>query len=114
MKGRCHFLHLSLQKMTFVGSDLVINLTETGMVMLRKNGFRRFQLRLVGSLVATGLGLGLASSTLAQIIPDDSLGQESSIVTSNVDIQGIPSDRIDGGALREANLFHSFEQFNMF
>lgn len=97
MKGRCHFLHLSLQKMTFVGSDLVINLTETGMVMLRKNGFRRFQLRLVGSLVATGLGLGLTSSTLAQIIPDDSLGQESSIVTPNVDIQGIPSDRIDGG-----------------
>ncbi len=49
----------------------------------------------------------------AQITPDNSLGAESSVVTPNVEIKGIPSDRIDEGAIRGANLFHSFQQFNV-
>ena len=49
----------------------------------------------------------------AQIIPDDTLGTEASIVTPNVEIKGLPADRIGGGAIRESNLFHSFEQFNI-
>ncbi|MEM8676689.1 MAG: filamentous hemagglutinin N-terminal domain-containing protein [Cyanobacteria bacterium P01_G01_bin.67] len=49
----------------------------------------------------------------AQIIPDNSLGNEASTVTPNVEINGSPGDRIDGGALRDSNLFHSFEQFNI-
>ncbi len=49
----------------------------------------------------------------AQIIPDNSLGAESSIVTPNVNIKDIPSDRIDGGAIRGVNLFHSFREFNI-
>ena len=49
----------------------------------------------------------------AQIIPDRSLGAEASVVTPNVEIKGLPADRIDGGAIRDANLFHSFEQFNI-
>ena len=49
----------------------------------------------------------------AQIIPDDSLGNERSIVTPDVEIKGSPGDRIDGGAIRDSNLFHSFEQFNI-
>jgi filamentous hemagglutinin family protein len=46
-------------------------------------------------------------------MPDNTLGAESSVVTPNVNINGIPSDRIDGGAPRGANLFHSFSQFNI-
>ncbi len=47
-----------------------------------------------------------------QITPDNSLGAESSIVNSDV-INGIPSDRIDIGAKRGSNLFHSFKDFNV-
>jgi filamentous hemagglutinin family protein len=50
--------------------------------------------------------------TLAQIAPDDTLGAESSVVTPTT-INGIPSDRISGGAIRGANLFHSFEKFSV-
>ncbi|WP_413162001.1 filamentous hemagglutinin N-terminal domain-containing protein [Capilliphycus salinus ALCB114379] len=54
-----------------------------------------------------------ATTATAQIIPDNSLGSENSVVTPNVNIRGIPSDRIDGGAVRGSNLFHSFEEFNV-
>jgi filamentous hemagglutinin family protein len=50
---------------------------------------------------------------LAQIVPDNTLGAESSVVAPNPNIRGIPSDQIDGGATRGANLFHSFSQFNV-
>ncbi|HEY9666971.1 MAG TPA: filamentous hemagglutinin N-terminal domain-containing protein, partial [Coleofasciculaceae cyanobacterium] len=53
------------------------------------------------------------SSVLAQITPDATLGQENSIVTPNVDVRGLPADRIEGGAARGTNLFHSFSQFNV-
>jgi filamentous hemagglutinin family protein len=49
----------------------------------------------------------------AQAIPDATLGKESSVLTPNVNINGLPSDRIDGGAIRGANLFHSFQEFNV-
>ena len=49
----------------------------------------------------------------AQITPDESLGNESSVVTPNVEIKGKTADRIDGGAIRESNLFHSFSEFNV-
>jgi large exoprotein involved in heme utilization and adhesion len=52
------------------------------------------------------------NSAEAQLVPDDTLGAESSIVTPDT-IKGIPSDRIDGGATRGANLFHSFEDFQV-
>ena len=38
---------------------------------------------------------------------------ENSVVTPNIDINGSQSDRIDGGAIRGANLFHSFGEFNI-
>lgn len=53
------------------------------------------------------------TNSLAQVTPDGSLGAESSIVTPNVSINGSRSDRIDGGAIRSTNLFHSFQQFNV-
>jgi filamentous hemagglutinin family protein len=46
-------------------------------------------------------------------VPDSTLGAESSRVTPDGVIQGIPSDQIDGGAIRGANLFHSFEQLSV-
>ena len=48
----------------------------------------------------------------AQIAPDNTLGAESSVVTPDV-INGILSDRIDSGAIRGSNLFHSFQEFNV-
>lgn len=47
--------------------------------------------------------------TLAQITPDGTLGAENSVVTPLNPLV----NRIDGGAIREANLFHSFQEFNV-
>jgi filamentous hemagglutinin family protein len=55
----------------------------------------------------------VGESVLAQIVPDNTLGAEGSIVTPDMNIQGIQGDRIDGGATRGANLFHSFQEFNV-
>jgi filamentous hemagglutinin family protein len=52
-------------------------------------------------------------SAIAQIAPDSTLGAENSIVTPNVNVRGRTADRIDGGAVRGGNLFHSFSQFNI-
>ncbi len=49
----------------------------------------------------------------AQIKPDSTLGTESSTVSSNQTIKGVPSEFISGGAVRGSNLFHSFEKFNI-
>jgi filamentous hemagglutinin family protein len=53
-----------------------------------------------------------STQVYAQIIPDRSLGSESSVVITDV-IKGIDSDRIDGGAIRGSNLFQSFQEFNV-
>ena len=45
----------------------------------------------------------------AQVIPDRTLGSESSVVNQ---IDGL-RDRIDGGATRGSNLFHSFSEFSV-
>ncbi|MEH1969435.1 S-layer family protein [Nostoc sp.] len=66
------------------------------------------------SLFVISLPLGtfgcLASIDTAkgQIIPDNSLGTEKSVVNSNAN-----TDLINGGARRGANLFHSFREFNV-
>ncbi|NES87295.1 MAG: filamentous hemagglutinin N-terminal domain-containing protein [Moorea sp. SIO2B7] len=59
------------------------------------------------------IGANVNPKVLAQITPDNTLGNESSVVTPNVNIKGIPSDLIQGGAARGANLFHSFSEFNI-
>jgi len=67
-------------------------------------------------MMFNGVILGAIASTtnyaLAQIIPDATLGAESSVVTPDV-IQGLPSSRIHRGAIRNNNLFHSFQEFNV-
>lgn len=45
----------------------------------------------------------------AQIVPDDTLGTESSQVNSISELR----DRIEGGAIRGDNLFHSFQEFKI-
>ncbi|MCP6760534.1 MAG: filamentous hemagglutinin N-terminal domain-containing protein [Fischerella sp. CENA71] len=64
---------------------------------------------LILSLLAFGY-LAPIHKAIAQLTPDTSLGSESSIVNPNV-VDGI--DRIDGGAIRNSNLFHSFRDFNV-
>nr|NMG22288.1 hypothetical protein [Brasilonema bromeliae SPC951] len=63
--------------------------------------------------LATLASLSYFTVAKAQITPDNSLGAENSVVTPNVQINGTPSDRIDGGAIRGDNLFHSFQEFNV-
>ncbi|WP_168192349.1 filamentous hemagglutinin N-terminal domain-containing protein [Chroococcidiopsis sp. TS-821] len=46
----------------------------------------------------------------AQIVPDETLGSEKSVVTS---IAPASIDLITGGATRGINLFHSFQEFNV-
>ena len=49
----------------------------------------------------------------AQVIPDNSLGSENSVVTPNVTVKDALADLIEGGAIRGNNLFHSFSEFNV-
>jgi filamentous hemagglutinin family protein len=65
------------------------------------------------AFAAACTALFFGNSASAQIVPDRTLGAESSVIRSNLVIKGVPSDRIDGGAIRGANLFHSFLEFNV-
>ena len=47
----------------------------------------------------------------SNIVPDNSLGNENSVVESN--IEGVLVESIAGGAQRGQNLFHSFSEFNI-
>ncbi len=47
----------------------------------------------------------------SKIIPDNTLGTESSKVINNSN--GLPIENITGGAQRGTNLFHSFQEFNV-
>jgi len=68
----------------------------------------RNQVSIIGVLLASGGMLLSTEGAMAQIIPDATLGGESSRV-----IPGDIVDRIDGGATRGSALFHSFESFNV-
>lgn len=48
-----------------------------------------------------------------QLIPDQTLGVEHSVVTPDSLVRGEPADLVEGGAVRGANLFHSFSAFNV-
>jgi filamentous hemagglutinin family protein len=73
-----------------------------------------WKLKLTSNLVVSGILVAVSGNgVFAQITPDRTLGNESSVVKPNRDIKGIPSNRIDGGARRGGNLFHSFQEFNV-
>ncbi|GAB4291206.1 MAG: hypothetical protein Fur0025_26350 [Oscillatoriaceae cyanobacterium] len=59
-------------------------------------------------ILPASLALGTSSGN-AQIIPDNTLGTESSTVTTTEP----QVQTIDGGAIRGSNLFHSFSEFNI-
>ncbi len=65
------------------------------------------------AIATVAVGIVNSCPILAQITPDTSLGDESSVVTPGVEIKGETADRIDGGAIRDRNLFHSFFEFNI-
>ncbi|BAU08704.1 two-partner secretion domain-containing protein [Fischerella sp. NIES-3754] len=66
----------------------------------------------VALFLPTFIILSFVGEATAQIIPDNSLGGETSVVNPDV-INGISSDRISGGTTRGSNLFHSFQDFNV-
>ncbi|MGF1567049.1 MAG: filamentous hemagglutinin N-terminal domain-containing protein [Nodosilinea sp.] len=74
-----------------------------------------YKKHLTKAFTSTFLGgwiiLGLSSGTMAQniIVPDDTLGAER----SQIDPVSPGNDVVDGGAIRGANLFHSFLEFNV-
>ncbi len=53
------------------------------------------------------------TTALGQITPDNTLDNERSVVTPNVNVRDDIADLIEGGAIRESNLFHSFSDFNV-
>lgn len=62
------------------------------------------------SLLGCWIGVVLNQPAIAQITPDTTLGDETSVLTPGdnpIDIM------IQGGAQRDSHLFHSFEQFNV-
>ena len=61
-----------------------------------------------GALVALSGNYAFAQS---QIVPDNTLGTESSTVTPATTDSTV--DNIQGGAIRDTNLFHSFQEFNV-
>ena len=70
-----------------------------------------------GAIFLSGCGTLLLPGNYAYaqsaIVPDASLGTENSQVISNADVNGLPTEIIEGGAVRETNLFHSFTEFNI-
>lgn len=67
----------------------------------------------VACLLANISSVCWTSVSQAQVIPDKTLGTESSVVTTDIQLQGAQTDLIEGGATRGANLFHSFSEFNV-
>ncbi|QLE51805.1 filamentous hemagglutinin N-terminal domain-containing protein [Nostoc sp. C057] len=84
--------------------------------MTIKYGLNRcLQFGLAGLLGCLSVSL-LTSKTQAQqsnIVPDNTLGAESSQVIGNLNLQGQPTEVITGGATRGINLFQSFREFNV-
>jgi filamentous hemagglutinin family protein len=69
--------------------------------------------RFLFACLLTSLTSFWGTPAIAQVIPDQTLGNESSIVTPNVEVNGNIADTIDGGAIRGSNLFHSFSEFSI-
>ncbi|MBE9018570.1 filamentous hemagglutinin N-terminal domain-containing protein [Chroococcidiopsidales cyanobacterium LEGE 13417] len=68
----------------------------------------------LGSAIFLGISIfTIENCTLAQTVPDRTLGTESSVVRDDVIIDENFSNRVDGGAIRGENLFHSFQEFNI-
>lgn len=62
-----------------------------------------------GAITSFSFANAFGSTTLAQVVPDNTLGVENSVVTDT----GSGVDTIAGGATRGGNLFHSFQEFSV-
>ncbi|MFZ4667166.1 MAG: filamentous hemagglutinin N-terminal domain-containing protein, partial [Prochlorotrichaceae cyanobacterium] len=66
-----------------------------------------------------GLGITLSGALVgiepgfAQIIPDATLGEETSRLSQETSVDGVTTAQISGGAVRQSLLFHSFLDFNV-
>lgn len=80
---------------------------------MKQPEFRRSNARAITVCGTTLASLVLISPVAAQIIPDNTLGNEGSVVIPDaVTVKGVV-DLVEGGALRGDNLFHSFSEFNI-
>ena len=61
----------------------------------------------------TGLAALTGMPAAAQVVPDQTLGAESSVVIKDTAPGNNPTDLIEGGAIRGRNIFHSFSQFDI-
>ena len=59
-------------------------------------------------LICVLISFGVTSPAISQIVPDNTLGEERTLVDRS---SGIFS--IEGGSVRGTNIFHSFEEFNI-
>jgi filamentous hemagglutinin family protein len=75
--------------------------------MNSSQGSRKWQV-LISALIVGGVAT-FGNCALGQVVGDTTLGAESSLVTSPTP----GSFQIDGGATRETNLFHSFQEFSI-
>jgi filamentous hemagglutinin family protein len=89
-----------------------MNLSKTMTDVTRHRWFNRTTIALLFTSM-NAIALLSSIAAVAQIIPDRTLGSEQSTLNPNVTINNRNSDLIEGGARRGANLFHSFEQFNI-
>lgn len=82
--------------------------------MHQKSRFARVAVAAGSAFVGTvSLNACLPNQSFAQIQPDSTLGLERSNLTPNILTERGLVDRIDGGAIRGGNLFHSFSDFNV-
>ncbi|WP_414754676.1 filamentous hemagglutinin N-terminal domain-containing protein [Anabaena sp. CCY 9910] len=84
------------------------------------NNSRNFAQSQAGLLLAKGTIISISVVSIftnnissAQITPDTTLGNQSSRVTTGVNIKGHETDLIEGGVQRGSSLFHSFTEFNV-
>jgi filamentous hemagglutinin family protein len=80
--------------------------------MLERKIGKCWSLKLLSSLAIAGTVVIFQHPTFAQVTPDNTLGVEKSIVTSNTNNDSLRL-QIEGGAIRGTNLFHSFSDFNI-
>lgn len=67
----------------------------------------------VTSLVISGILITSNDHAWGQLVPDNSLGDKSSIVRPDTVANSVTINEVRGGALRGKNLFHSFQEFNI-
>ncbi|NEO79821.1 filamentous hemagglutinin N-terminal domain-containing protein [Moorena sp. SIO4G3] len=85
---------------------------------------RRNRCSQLGLVTTVGMASSLTLSLLipstsnqahaqSNIVPDDTLGANGSVVIPDASVKGLPAALIEGGVQRGVNLFHSFDQFNV-